>query len=205
MATLPAGTLGQILVKGATLWEAKDVDNVTVEIDATVGLRVKPGSIGNSQITSITKAGSVSGSALTNLALIPPSAGNVSFDALSNLSGGAGFSSDVELWDDPFAPVLWEDLDMSGEVGPGSFLALIEIFVPPVISGGVNSDFAFRTPFRSIEYPTAATALGGGCAASTVDVESIGYVWVRGVGGLIQWYSSAVGRAILTLKAYILL
>lgn len=206
MAELPAGTQGQILVKGVTIWEAKDVDNVTVEVDATVGLKVKDGSIGNTQIvpTGITKSGTFSGASFTSLPLIPVSAGQIPSANLENATKGAAENHDTEVFPAASAPTSYTDLDLSAVISQKRALVFLKINNN---DGAIQGDYSFRMNGDSFSVggvPT--TTLGAGTSAISIKYGEMGYVLVpTSALGVIQWKSSAAISTTITLRSVIIL
>lgn len=204
MATLPAGTVGQILVKGSTDWEAKDVDNVTVEVDASVGLRVKPGSIGNTHVTTITRSGAISGSSLTNLPLTPAAAGQFPSANLVNATRGTGVYDPNIVFASAAAPTSYASLDLSSIMGANKGIAFLMV---ENNGGGANGDYVFRMNGEAFTIGgTSATSLGAGISAATIQNGEIGYIWVpTSSAGVVQWKCNTALTSIVRFRSFILL
>ena len=218
---LPTATAGQMAVKGATVWDALDVDGVTLEIDATNGLQVKALGIDSDQIAddsvserviraeaitetklnAITTAGKVSGSALSYLQSLPAGAG--SFPAF-NLKNATGGKYDNGIAHGASSPLTFADLNCSTICGASRNLLLLYVYC----SGG-DPLSVYHYIFKAKGEPddTTESVLGTKCGAGTSGATIVGgqfaYILVpTDSSGVIQWKCSWSTTTVVRIVSY---
>lgn len=198
---LPDGIEGQIIVKGEFDWEPEDVDNVTIEIDPTTGLRVKADSIGDDQLGSINGSGLVNGLSLTGFTDIPESAGLIPIENLLDAPIGGGEVVDSQAYN-AAAPTVFTNLDLSSFVGAILSFVCLKI----TNNGGADGEYVFITNGEIDPHtiPDAPTNYGGGVAGTTIAAGDIAYIIVlTDVSGIIEWKCSVANSTEIIVKSFV--